>query len=314
MVYLCAFLKNMVYGLSVFFTQGLSENVDVLDILALRFIISTVVLWLLKITGIVNIKIGLKDFLGKTQRTPYLKGLLITALFEPVLYMFFETLGISMTTGITAGVILSLAPISSCISEEIFLKEKSTFMQKVFLGVGIVGVLYIAVNTASAEGKDTFLGMAFIALAGITGSLFLTFSRKNSKVFSAMEITYVSSALGMFIFNLINVVRHIMMGNISGYFIPYLNVENMIGFVFLAVISTVVATGMNNYAMSKMQVSTMAAFGGISTLTTILAGVLFRHEKLYMFHILGMVLIIIRMVGVSYIQIKKSKESTKINN
>ena len=35
-----------------------------------------------------------------------------------------QTLGISLTTGITAGVILSLAPISSCICESVILKER----------------------------------------------------------------------------------------------------------------------------------------------------------------------------------------------
>ncbi len=307
MVYLCSFLKNTIYGLSVFFTQALTQNVDVLDILSLRFIMSTVVMWLLKLTGVLNIKIGINDFFRKNDRTSYLKGVLAAALFEPVLYMFFETVGISMTTGVTAGVILSLSPVFSCIAEMLILKEKNTLMQKVFLGMGIAGVLYIAVNTSSAEGRDTLLGMAFIVLAVITGSLFLTYSRKSSKAFSAMEITYISSCVGMIVFNAVNVVRHFIMGDISEYFVPFLSVENMIGFVFLSVASTVIATGMNNYALSKMQVSTMSAFGGVSTLVTIFAGVVFQNEKLYSFHIIGMMLIIIRMVGVSWIQIKRDK-------
>ena len=66
--------------------------------------------------------------------------------------------------------------------------------------------------------------------------------------------------LGAVIFNLINVVRHIVKGDITDYFAPYFNLENMIGFVFLAVISTIVATSMNNYAVSKVRLSTASAF------------------------------------------------------
>jgi hypothetical protein len=38
--------------------------------------------------------------------------------------MLLETFGVSMTTNVTAAVIVSLSPVSSCIVEEIFLKEK----------------------------------------------------------------------------------------------------------------------------------------------------------------------------------------------
>ena len=123
-----------------------------------------------------------------------------------------------------------------------------------------------------------------------------------------MEITYFSCLLGMVVFNAVNIVRHLIKGDILEYFTPYLDLDNMIGFVFLAVISTIVATSMNNFSLSYMQVSTMSAFGGLSTIVTIAAGVLFAHEKLYTFHIIGLTLIIIRMVGVSVIAIKKEKK------
>ena len=301
-------LKNVVYGSSVFFTSELSTSVDVVDILALRFLMSFAVLFVLKQTKVLKINVGIKDVFKNTKYHKHIKNLLAAAIFEPVLYMLFETLGITMTTGITAAVLLSLSPISSCICEEIFLKEKSTRLQKLFLLIGIVGVVYIALNTGSKEGKDTPLGILFIVLAVVCGSLFLAFSRKSSKEFSSFEITYFSCMLGAAVFNVVNVVRHIAKGDITGYFAPYFNLENMIGFVFLAVLSTIVATSMNNYAMSKVQLSTASAFGGVSTFVTVLIGVV-CGEKLYGFHILGFLLILIRMIGVSYISIKNNKKT-----
>ena len=309
LAYLFAVLKSIIYGTSVFFTGTLSENVDVLDILAIRFLISFLVLYLLKIFKIVKIDVGIKDVFGKTERSGYLKSMMLAATFEPVLYMLFETVGISMTTGVTVGVILSLSPISSCICESIILKEKTTLLQKIFLGVGIIGVIYIAVNTKAREGKDTVLGIVFIALAVLSGSLFAVFSRKSSSHFNSMEVTYFSALLGMIAFNAVNIVRHTMYGDLKNYFSPLLNIHNLIGFVFLAVISTIVATGMNNFALSRLQVSTLGAFGGLSTIVTIAVGVIFGGEKLYYFHFIGMTLILIRMIGVSYISIKKSKEN-----
>ena len=165
LAYLFTILKYVIYGTSVFFTGSLSENVDVLDILALRFLISFIVLYFLKIFKIIKINVGIKDIFKKTERSKYIKSLLLAAIFEPVLYMLFETLGISMTTGITTAIILSLTPISSCICESIILKEKTTLMQKILLGLGIIGVIYIAVNTNTSDGKDTIAGIIFIVLA-----------------------------------------------------------------------------------------------------------------------------------------------------
>ncbi len=312
LAYFFALLKGIIYGSTVFFTGRLTESADVLDVLALRFLMSFVVMWLLKTARILKIEIGVKEFFVRNPRTPFIRSILLAALFEPVLYMFFETMGISMTTGVTAGVILSLSAISSCIVEVIVLKEKSNWLQNLFLGLGIFGAIYIAVNsTTSGEGEDSVLGIVFLLLAIITGSLFCAFSRKSSKAFSSMEVTYVSAMLGAFAFNAINVVRHLFAGDILHYFDLYFDWHNMIGFVVLAILSTIVATCMNNYALSKLQLSTIAAFNGISTVVTIVVGVVFGGEKLFFFHAIGLTCIFARMIGVSVISIYQDKKKAK---
>ena len=308
--YFMAFFKYVIYGSSVFFTSELEKNVDVIDILALRFLMSFVVMWMLKTLRVIKIDVGIRAFIKKNPRTPFMRSLFLAAMFEPVLYMFFEAFGISMTTNITTAVVLSLAPIVSCIAEALILKEKNTVLQKIFLAVGIVGVLYIALMTDTGDGENSALGILFLFLAITSGALFAVFSRKSSKAFSSMEITYVSCVLGAVVFNTVNVVRHLIFGDITAYFSPYYNVKNMIGFLFLGVLSTIVATGMNNYALSKMQVSSMAAFSGVSTMVTIIIGVFFRSESLYYYHYIGLSLIITRMIGVSAISIVKDKKRT----
>ena len=61
------------------------------------------------------------------------------------------------------------------------------------------------------------------------------------------------------------------------------------------------------FALGRMPVTTMAAFGGLSTLVGVFLGVFFNNEPFYMYHIIGMILIFIRIIGVSYITIKESK-------
>ena len=305
--YIFTFLKYTIYGLSVFFTGALTQSTDVLDILALRFLFSFVVLCALKQFGIIKVNVKIKEMFLVTERKSVMKNLLLASFFEPVLYMFFETMGISGTSRVTAAVILSLIPVASCIAETLILREKTTLMQKIFLAVGIVGVIYIAVNTDTSTGSDSVEGILFMVLAVVVGALFMVFSRKSSGHFKAFEITYTSCFAGMFVFNAVNIVRHLVKGDILHYFDPFFSIENLVGFVFLAVVSTIVATSMNNFALGKIQASTMTAFSGVSTFVTILTGVLFNDEKIYLFHCIGFALILIRMFGVSYISIKKGK-------
>ena len=132
MPYILAFFKYVIYGSSVFFTGELEETVSVIDILALRFLMSFVFMWILKTVGVLKIKVGIKEFCSGGERRGLLPSLLLAALFEPVLYMLFETLGISMTSDVTTAVVISLAPIVSCIAEALILKEKTRCSKKSF--------------------------------------------------------------------------------------------------------------------------------------------------------------------------------------
>ena len=310
--YLFTILKNVIYGASVFFTSSLSNSTDVLDLLSLRFLMSFTVLFLLKTTGVLKIRVGLRDIFQPTERHAFVKPLLLSALFEPVLYMVLETLGITMTTSITAGVILSLPPVFSTIFEVLILKEHSSNLKKFFLALGIVGVIYIAVNTNSSDGKDTVLGILLLVAAVASGCLYGVFSRKSASHFSPFEVSYVACMMAATVFNGVNIIRHCFKGDLLHYFDPYFNLENMIGFVFLAILSTVIAASMNNFALGRLQVTTVTAFGGISTFVTIAIGCLVGKERLYGFHLVGLALILIRMIGVSWISIRSEQKKSVV--
>ena len=68
MAYVLAFLKYVIYGSTVFFTGELEKSTDVLDILALRFLVSFVFIWLLKTMGVFKIKFSVREFFGKSKR------------------------------------------------------------------------------------------------------------------------------------------------------------------------------------------------------------------------------------------------------
>ena len=305
-------LKNIIFGSSILFTSYLTDHVDIADILAIRFLLSFALMWLLKTFKVLRIDVGVKDLFVKNERTPYLKTVVAAVIFEPVLCLALETLGISMTNGITTAVIIALYPMMNCLTEITVLKEKTTLAEKVLLAVGIVGVIYISVKSGASGGKNSVIGILFLFASVFSGSLYQVLTRKTSKQFSSMEMTYFYTMFGAVAFNAFNIVRRISLGTLSSYFAPLSDKQNLIGFLFLSVMGSVVGMIMVNYAFAKMQVTTVAAFGGIATLTTILLGVIFRNESVYYYHIIGLTLVFIRMFGVYYIAKKREKDSARI--
>lgn len=55
LAYISALTKGIIYGLTPFFTGVLAENMDVLDLLSLRFLLSLAVMWVLKSLGVLKI-------------------------------------------------------------------------------------------------------------------------------------------------------------------------------------------------------------------------------------------------------------------
>lgn len=311
LAYLSALTKGIIYGSTPFFTGVLADNMDVLDLLSLRFLLSLAVMWILKSLRVLKIDFKVKDIFVKNPRTPFIKNLLLAALFEPVMYMLFETLGISMTTGVTTAVLLSLSPVFVCIAEFLFFRQHPTLLQGFFLLLGIGGAMYIAFCTGASEGKSSIMGIIFLLLALSVSALFCVFSRKSSKKFSVFEITYVSCMLGAVCFNLVNIIRHLIAGDILHYFDPYFNPANLLGFAVLGIFSTVCATAMSNYSLSKLRLSTYSAFGGVSTIVTVLIGVIFAGESIEYYHLIGFPFIIARMVGVSAVSIVLDRRKLK---
>ena len=308
MVVFAILIKSSIYGLSVFVTGTLTDRVDVLDILSLRYLITFSVLLLLRLVGIIKINVRLKDLFAGGETRKNLSILLMAGIFEPVLCIFFETAGLSMTTGITAGIIIAFSPIFTCLFETIFLKEKNSLAQKIFLGIGIVGICYVVVNTKTNSGEDSLLGICLMFASIICGQMYCVCTRKVKGVYRGFDVSFVMATLGFIVFNGINLVRHLIDGSITRYFAPFADPQNLIAFIYLGIVCSVVATTLGNFTFRRAQLSSISAFGGVSTLVTIFAGVFFAGETLYHYHIIGTALIFIRIIGVNVLDIKKRKK------
>jgi drug/metabolite transporter (DMT)-like permease len=103
---------------------------------------------------------------------------------------------------------------------------------------------------------------------------------------------------GALLFNLIAIYRKNF--ELGSYFNLLTNTDVLISVIYLGVFSSVVAFFMMNYTLSKITAAESAVFANLTTVVSIIAGVVFRNEPFFKFQVVGAVLIIIGVWGTNY--------------
>ena len=152
-----------------------------------------------------------------------IKELILLCLAEPVVYFIFETYGIRETSSSIAGLMLSIIPIAVTVLGVYFLKEIPSIKRIIFIVVSVSGVALIGVMSASSNGGTTIRGILLLLGAVTCAGLFTIISRKASKHFTPIEITYFMMGLGALFFNIMWVSNLIIRGEITTYFEPLRN-------------------------------------------------------------------------------------------
>jgi len=227
---------------------------------------------------------------------------------QPIIYFIFETYGIKNSSSSIAGVVIALIPITVAVCSAYFLKEKPTVLQWVFIFTSVVGVIFIIVMGSSSSGSVNLIGIICLLMAVLSATVFNLLSRKLSKVFTPLELTYFMMGLGAVTFTVISLVEHIMKGNLSEFFTPLTNSSFIIPLLYLGILSSIVAFLFINYSLSKLEASKSAILGNFSTIVSIIAGVVFLKEDFRFFHIIGSILILVGVWGTNYIGSKIPKE------
>lgn len=127
--YLAAIAYALIIGFSFMFVKLAIQVANPLDLLAHRFSLSFLVLTVPVLTGWLPFRIQRQDLLR----------LLPLGLFSPVLFFTFQTFGLVTTSSSEAGIIQATVPVFTLIMATIFLKERTTLLQKLSLLLSVGG-------------------------------------------------------------------------------------------------------------------------------------------------------------------------------
>ncbi len=281
-----AALTHIIYGFSFMFSKIALGVADTFVLLAVRFTVAFLSLSILWATGIIKL-----NFKGKK-----IGGLLLMGLFQPLLYFIFEQYGIIYTNSAISGIMIALVPIAAIGLSFIFLHEKPSKKQILFSLVSLIGVILISLTGSS--GQNTLLGFILLVGAVLCAGGFNILSRKLSSNFTPFERTYVMMALGSAGFTLTALIK---LG--TGFFPSVVTACTDFGFItaifYLSILSSVVAFASYNYATTYLTTAKATSFANITTVVSVLAGVILLSESFTLLQALSCVLILIGVFGVN---------------
>lgn len=285
---LCALMANIIFGFSFIFSKMALSVSEPLIILAVRFTIAFLFLNVFLCLGVFKMKF--KIFKNPT--------IWLMALAQPFLYFIFELYGLSLVSSALSGVIIALVPVGVMLLSAVILKEKPNFIQWIFTAVSIIGVSLMSILSNDGN-KNYSLGVILLVGAVICAAIFNILSRKQSASASPFERTYAMFFMGFVGFNIIAAIRY------KGQFIPlvlqsFKHSEFIIAIIYLAVVSSVLAFLVYNFATSNITVIEASSFSNIITVVTVLAGVFILKESLNLWGYILCGIIIMGVWGVNW--------------
>lgn len=277
---LYAALGNIIWGFSFLFTKtGLAVAPNPNVMLAHRFILSTLFMGIPLLLGKKKI-----SFKGKNWKP------VVLLLLMQSCYFLFETYGILYTNATIAGLVLAVVPVVTIGTGALFLREYPTRRQALFCILPVAGVIIMTVS-GKELGVVTPLGIIFLLLTMLVSAAFKTANRKAAQEFSSFERTFLVLVNSAVLFSLVGMGS--VEWNIASFAAPLLQGKYLFSVLCLSLLCSIVANLLVNYASGHMSVFKLSSFGSLSTLCSMVAGVVFLREPVSISLLLGAVLILV---------------------
>ena len=294
---LAAITAAVIFGMSFMFSKLALEVAQPTVLLAVRF---TVAVAAMTLVILVNALVG--KLRGRPLFTFSLRGkpvyqLLLLGIVQPVAYFIFENYGILYTSSAVAGTIIAAVPV---------LHEKVTLKQVLCAVCAIGGVALISAGGAVMVSA---LGMLFLLLTMLSDTLYYGISHSAAKLFTPFEMTYVMFVVGMVVFIPVALLHA---GGLTSPMIlePLQDGQFWLAVLYLGLLSSVMAYGLLNFANSHLSVSETSLFSNVTTVVSVLAGVVLLKESFSVWQMLGVVIILV-CVFVANVSGKETKSHSQ---
>ena len=284
-----ALLASAIFGMSFMFSKLALEVAKPTVLLAFRFAIAFGAMSLAILVNAIVGKVRGKALFAFSLKGKPVGSLVLLGLIQPVLYFFCENYGILYTSSAVAGTIIAVVPIACILMDVLVLHEKVTRRQVIcaVLCIGGVALIYMG-----GETHISLLGLLLLLMTVGCDAAYYTLSHRAAEKFTAFEVTYVMFTVGMAFFIPAALIQGA--GHMAETFLPAMESGAFWGAViYLGLVSSVVAYFLLNFATARLTVSEASLFSNVTTVVSVLAGVVLLRESFGLWQVAGAALILV---------------------
>ena len=284
-----ALLASAIFGMSFMFSKLALEVANPTVLLAFRFAIAFGAMSLAILVNAIVGKVRGKALFAFSLKGKPVGSLVLLGLIQPVLYFFCENYGILYTSSAVAGTIIAVVPIACILMDVLVLHEKVTRRQVIcaVLCIGGVALIYMG-----GETHISLLGLLLLLMTVGCDAAYYTLSHRAAEKFTAFEVTYVMFTVGMAFFIPAALIQGA--GHMAETFLPAMESGAFWGAViYLGLVSSVVAYFLLNFATARLTVSEASLFSNVTTVVSVLAGVVLLKEPFGVWQMLGVAVILV---------------------
>lgn len=237
------------------------------------------------------------------------RDLILTALFY-IGFMVLQCLGLFFSPSAESAILFAIIPILVKIIAEIFLKEKSTKLQNLFVLLSVCSL--VAMIAFGAGGLSFNLaGIALLLLSSLSMAVNNVYMRFVRDVYTPFEITFMICLLGCVLFNAASLVRGLAAGHpLQLYIAPLSEPAFVIATAYLGIFCILFSAQMMAYMQAHMPAVNASLYGNVSTAISVIAGVVVLGEVLHWYHIVFGAAIILGAVGMNLSGRKRVEDET----
>lgn len=294
-----AILYNFLFGISYLPLKILTSRLhgDTALLIALRFAICLVILYVLKHAGRIHLH-SLRD-MGI--------GILPICIFQ-LLNGLFETTGMCFYPSGKASVILALIPLITTVLAIPVFHENPSAGQFFFILLSFCGVFIVAEN--SEDKAATVWGFFLLLMAAFMSSSLNLCIRKLGKHLTPLDITYAMSFAMFTVYGSISLIKHLGSEEPAELFRPLSDPIIISCLLTLSIGSSLYASALRNVVFTRMTMAAASSFSGISTATAVLTGIIILREPFGFREFFGLVLVLLGIWGVNALNHKNGRVSS----
>lgn len=205
------------------------------------------------------------------------------------LFSVFALYGVKFTGGIESGIILSTVPVAICAVALVFFKESLSRRRGLGIALSVLGAASINVmasENSTGVGTNIALGALLLTGAVMCEAVFVTFGKLLDNPLPPSVLSLALAIVGSALF----VVP-------AGFELPgllhsHISWQTWALMIYTGVAINAAAVVLVYDSLDRLDTTVVAAFTALTPVSGTILSMVFLGEKLYAFHIVGMVLVV----------------------